>query len=93
TPQSEIEEILDTLKINHLFRKVIGAPTRKGVAIKLLLTEYLISIKETVMIGDSNSDCEAARVNNVPFILRRTNLNKILQEKVSCPMIDDFSNE
>jgi len=93
TPQIEIEEILDTLQIQHHFRKVIGAPSKKGDAIKVLLSESSVAPDQAVMIGDSNSDYEAASVNNVPFILRRTSLNQALQEKITCPMIKDFCNE
>ena len=93
TPQTEIEEILDVLQIQQHFRKVIGAPTSKGDAICMLLSEYSITPDQAVMIGDSSSDYEAASANNVPFVLRRTNLNQTLQEKLTCPMINDFYNE
>ncbi len=93
TPQLEIEEILDELHIQQHFCKVIGAPTKKEDAVNMLLTEYPTSLEKTVMIGDSNSDYEAAVANQVPFILRRTNLNYMLQETLSCPMIKDFGNE
>ena len=45
------------------------------------------------MIGDSITDFEAAKVNKVPFILRRTSSNMALQEKFQCQMIDDFNYE
>ncbi len=93
TPQSEIEEILSTLQIKQYFLQVVGAPTKKGEAIKSLLAEYSIKSEQAVMIGDSSSDYEAAKANQVPFVLRRTNLNRFLQEKLICPMIDDFQNE
>lgn len=93
TPQSEIEEILSSLKIGQYFQKVIGSPTNKGDAIKSLLGEYSIKLNEAVMIGDSSSDYEAASANHVPFILRRTNLNHELQKRLDCPMIKDFCNE
>lgn len=90
TPQLEIEEILDVLQIKQYFRKIIGAPTKKGDAIKTLLTEHSFAADQAVMIGDSNTDYEAASANHVPFILRRTNLNGTLQERLTCSMINDF---
>ena len=42
------------------------------------------------MIGDSSSDYEAALANQVEFILRKTVLNKKLQEQLNCQMIEDF---
>ena len=93
TPQAEIEEIIITLQIQHYFKKVIGAPTRKMDAIRMLLAEYSIKLDQAMMIGDSSSDYEAAIANRVNFVLRRTNLNKELQEKLECSMIIDFRDE
>jgi len=91
TPQKEIEEIVLALKINNYFKAVVGAPTRKCDAMKQLLDEYKIKPEKTIMIGDSISDYNAALVNKIPFILRRTNLNKTLQKQLNTKMIDDFS--
>lgn len=93
TPQSEIEEILCLLQMQQHFCKIIGAPTKKKDAISMLLTEYSIKVEQAVMIGDSSSDYEAALANHVPFVLRRTDLNHVLQKKLTCPMIKDFCNE
>lgn len=93
TPQNEIEEILKSLQIEQYFHKVIGSPTKKEDAINQLLEKCQVKLDESVMIGDSSSDYEAAFANHVPFILRRTNLNHELQEKLDCPMIEDFCSE
>jgi HAD superfamily hydrolase (TIGR01549 family) len=90
TPQGEIEEILTALGIYHFFREVIGAPTKKSDAIKMLLRKYSIVPNNSVMIGDSSSDYNAAKLNGVPFVLRRTNLNQILQKRLNCKMIYNF---
>jgi len=93
TPQAEIEEILNTLEIQQYFRKVIGAPTNKKNALKMLLDEYSVTPYQAIMIGDSNSDYDAALVNQIPFVLRRTNLNWKLQERLNCLTIEDFCHE
>jgi len=90
TPQLEIEEILSSLNIKHFFKEIIGAPITKYDAIGNLLNEYLITPKNSVMIGDSNSDYNAAKLNNISFVLRRTNINKTLQRQLDCSMIDNF---
>jgi phosphoglycolate phosphatase-like HAD superfamily hydrolase len=90
TPQLEIEEILSSLNIKHFFNQTIGAPIAKSEAIGNLLNEYSITPENSVMIGDSNSDYNAAKLNNISFILRRTNINKTLQRQLDCPMIDNF---
>ena len=91
TPQKEIEDILSQLKIDIFFQSVIGSPTKKGEAIKMILDNYSILPEDSVMIGDSESDYNAAIVNMVPFILRKTEFNKKLQDKINCQMIKDFN--
>lgn len=91
TPQGEIEEILDRIKIRHLFDEVIGSPMKKIDAIKIILSSYYIAPSNSVMIGDSKVDFDAAIHNSVPFILRRTSINKNLQNSLNCKMIDNFN--
>ena len=57
---------------------------------KRSIDEFNINPKESIMIGDSKSDCESAKTNKVPFMLRRTKLNRELQAQLSCQMFDDF---
>jgi phosphoglycolate phosphatase-like HAD superfamily hydrolase len=90
TPQKEIEEILCQLKIENYFKKVVGSPTAKKDAIKALLKQYSISPEKAIMIGDSISDYDAAKANNMAFLLRKTRFNKELQEGLNCQMINDF---
>jgi len=90
TPQSEIEEILSLINIKHFFTKVIGSPTTKDEAIKMLLNEFSLIPESSIMIGDSFSDFNAAKTNGVPFVLRRTNMNRTVQNQLDCPRIENF---
>ena len=90
TPQKEIEEILKKLEISKYFKKVIGSPTNKKDAIKVILSNENINLDDSIMIGDSCSDYEAAKENNVFFVFRKTDLNKKLQKKLKCQMIENF---
>ena len=90
TPQQEILDILTELKINHFFKETVGSPTQKSDAIKQILSQYKILPKQTIMVGDSNSDYIAAVSNNISFVLRKTDLNKKLQHQLKCNMIRDF---
>ena len=90
TPQKEIEEILKKLEISKYFKKVIGSPTNKKDAIKIILSNENINLDDSIMIGDSCSDYEAAKENNVFFVFRKTDLNKKLQKKLKCQMIENF---
>jgi phosphoglycolate phosphatase-like HAD superfamily hydrolase len=93
TPQQEIEEILGKLKITDYFKQVFGSPINKDEAIKFILDKYKINRHQTVMIGDSRNDYKAATENQIPFILRKTWLNRDMQEQLNCQMIKNFENE
>ena len=93
TPKNEIEQILASLKLSHCFREIYGAPTHKAKVIYSVLDRLKYSRDHTVMIGDSESDLQAAQASSVPFLLRRTPLNCRLQENFSGVMFNDFIDE
>ena len=90
TPQQEIEDILFQLKIESYFNEVLGSPIKKSNAIERLLRQYSISPENAVMVGDADSDYQAAQFNNIQFVLRRTDLNETLQQKLECQMVCNF---
>ena len=90
TPQTEIEEIISFIRIENYFNEVIGTPTKKNEAIKLLLSKYTLKPTDAIMIGDSKADFESALSNSVPFILRRTYDNIDLQKRLNCSKIYNF---
>ena len=81
TPQKEIEEILHALNITRYFRNVYGAPKAKTIMVKDVLKRLSCPFEQALVIGDSGTDLEAAKNNNVAFLLRRTSLNKELQKQ------------
>ena len=93
TPQEEIEQILDALDISHCFREVYGAPTNKAIAIAAVLDQQKCPPIRSLMIGDAETDRQAALFNSVPFLLRRTPLNLAVQNSYSGPMFDDLNDE
>ena len=90
TPQLEIENIIDKLYISKYFKQIIGSPTNKKDGIKNIIVNYSIKTEESIMVGDSVSDYEAAVLNQTAFVLRQTNLNQDLQNKLSCLMISNY---
>jgi len=92
TPKDEIEEILEKLDIKHFFFKIYGAPVLKRKAIFMELNNLAIKPEDAIMFGDSNSDYESAKDNDVLFVLRCTDLNKDLQ-KICKNTFKDFINE
>jgi phosphoglycolate phosphatase-like HAD superfamily hydrolase len=93
TPQEEIQAILEAIGIAHCFERVFGAPTRKTAAMADTLLRLRCSAKEAAMIGDSESDLEAAQANGVTFLLRCTTTNQSLQRRWAGPKFEDLLHE
>lgn len=93
TPNEELIEIIEKLKINNFFTEVIGSPIDKSIAIAKILSAYKVDAKDALMIGDSYSDFNASLDNQIKFILRNTEFNKSLQNSLSCRKINDFYHE
>ena len=90
TPIEEIRVILHRLQLLDAFKALYGAPTTKQLAIFQGLRSFDCLRSDALMIGDSEADLVAAKANRVPFLLRRTKENILLQERFSGPSIDDF---
>ncbi|EQA36658.1 HAD-hyrolase-like protein [Leptospira inadai serovar Lyme str. 10] len=93
TPQKEIEEILSHLRMMGMFKMVFGAPVRKSDAIREVLQTENVSLNQACMIGDSDSDYDAAAKNGIQFVLRKTQENVEFQKRCKTHMISDFLNE
>jgi len=91
TPQEELELILNKLKLNDCFVKIIGAPTRKKDAIRMTLEKLKLDAQNCLMIGDAQEDYTAAQVNNVPFLLRQHGTNSKVFENYTGPSVKDFT--
>lgn len=85
TPQDEIQQIVHASGIGHCFREVHGAPTAKAVAIRQVLFRGSNRPPHALVIGDSETDLEAATANHVPFVLRCTDTNHDLQQRFQGP--------
>lgn len=93
TPQEEIEQILAALDLTHCFREVHGAPTKKASAIGAVLARQKCGPEQALMIGDTETDQQAAEANSVPFLLRRTSRNLSMQASYDGPMFGDLNDE
>ena len=93
TPQEEIEQILAALNLDGCFREVYGAPTKKPHAIKAVLSRLECTLGQVLMVGDSETDLQAAEANSIPFLLRRTPHNLSLQASYCGQMFDHLNDE
>jgi len=80
TPTDEIIEILNRKKLTKFFKGIKGSPESKVDHVRQIISENNYLNNETVFIGDSDSDQEAANKNGIPFIVV-TNGNSLLNEK------------
>lgn len=90
TPQEEIEKILKVLELTSFFREIHGAPKTKGDTANDVLKRLGFSPDQALIVGDSGTDLEAAKKNNIAFLLRRTPLNQKLQKKFNGPSLENF---
>jgi len=82
TPQEEIREIVKKLDLENHFLGVYGSPRSKSSIVQsLLLTANLIP-ESTIFIGDALVDYEAARDNQLRFVLIERSLNKKLFKNI-----------
>ena len=93
TPQLELEYILTRLNLKHFFKEIFGAPHLKIDALKLIKTEYNLETDDTIFIGDSIIDMEAALGNGIKFCLRRNTSNLGQNFVHAFKQIDDFNGE
>jgi phosphoglycolate phosphatase-like HAD superfamily hydrolase len=87
TPQSEIERILFRLGIADCFTGVHGSPGRKRDAMQAEMLSAHVSPTDAVLVGDSETDLQAAVETGCRFILRLHETNRHLLEHHSGPVL------
>tara|TARA_X000000368_G_C23044828_1_gene718679 strand:- start:666 stop:1313 length:648 start_codon:yes stop_codon:yes gene_type:complete len=90
TPTVEMIEIARKRGIADFFIKIYGSPSDKKEVAKKILKENNLAINETVFLGDAKSDFDAAKSNNIDFILRSTNENKNLFRNKNMVRFKDY---
>jgi phosphoglycolate phosphatase-like HAD superfamily hydrolase len=90
TPQDELKDICRSLKLDEFFSKFYGSPTTKSSSIKMSMYDYGVSPEACLMIGDAQADIDAAKENNISFVLRRHQYNQNLNIEPNIQVISDF---
>jgi|25_taG_2_1085351.scaffolds.fasta_scaffold00878_9 phosphoglycolate phosphatase-like HAD superfamily hydrolase len=65
--QEELRYLCKKLNINTFFNSIHGSPTPKIVLVENLLKNNQYKKEESILIGDSINDYEAAKNNNIEF--------------------------
>ena len=86
--EKELRFLCKKLKISCYFKSIHGSPMHKNLLVKNILKNNRYAAQETVLIGDSINDYEAARANEVAFF----GFNNIELEKISDKYIVDYNN-
>lgn len=68
--QEELRAVCTTRSIAHYFTEILGSPLTKNENFKILFAQTGWNNLETVFVGDSINDWQAAMDSNVPFIGR-----------------------
>lgn len=86
--QKELRYICEKLNINTFFKSIHGSPTHKNDLVKKVLTKNSYKKEQTILIGDSKNDYEAAFVNGLDFFGFN---NEHLLEQGNVNYINDFN--
>ena len=65
--EKELRYLCKVLGVDQYFLSIHGSPTHKNDLVKQLLAEHNYDRSETILIGDSINDLEAAEVNAIGF--------------------------
>jgi HAD superfamily hydrolase (TIGR01549 family) len=66
--ENELKYIANRLDISKYFLSIHGSPTPKHILVKNILENNGYKESETVLVGDSTNDFEAAKQNGIKFI-------------------------
>lgn len=92
TPQKEIEYIVEKLDLMDVFVSIHGTPGDKHEIVKKYIEQNSSKNDDLLLIGDSRTDYEAAILNNISFILRRTKNNAFMHKLKNMHVINDFTD-
>lgn len=93
TPKDEIEVILRKLNIKKCFNRAYGSPMTKTEALSNFFVETGANAKESIFIGDSMEDINAASKLGIDILFIKNEYNKDLNIKYCRYVSNNFLNE
>ena len=90
TPTNEMKQILVSKGIDKYFSEVYGSPEKKDEHIEKIMSKYNYHADDLIFYGDANTDINAAKKLNIPFILIKNSYNKNLTNTFQGKMINNF---
>jgi len=86
--EKELQYLCKVLEIDNYFQSINGSPAHKNDLVKNLLIKNQYLNNETILIGDSINDYDAAKMSNLDFY----GFNNIDLESISTKYIDNFND-
>ena len=65
--ERELRYLCKELEIEKYFLSIYGSPVDKNTLVNNVISRYTYNDQETILIGDSINDYEAAKINNIDF--------------------------
>jgi phosphoglycolate phosphatase-like HAD superfamily hydrolase len=86
--QKELRHINKSLELDKYFKLILGSPTPKNENVRDTIEELSFKKDETILIGDSINDYDAAKINGIRFF----GYNNISLKECSDFYIDSFKD-
>ena len=83
--ENDLRYICESLELNQYFISINGSPKIKSEIVKDILIDNNYSKDETILIGDSINDFEAAKINNINFYMYKNDIkdfNDVLRARL-----------
>lgn len=87
---SELRYLCKEMDLTKFFVSIHGSPTPKNDLVRDLLEREKYNLSETVLVGDSFNDYDAAKINNIDFIGYN---NSKMKDNVELTYIRSFLHE
>ena len=90
TPTTEIKVIAKERGLDNYFKGIHGSPNNKCYWTEYLINSYKLTRQETLFLGDTSTDYDAAIFSKLHFALRETDENKAIFQKYKGHRFKDF---
>ena len=90
TPTTEIKVIAKERGLDNYFKGIHGSPNNKCYWTEYLINSYKLIRQETLFLGDTSTDYDAAIFSKLHFALRETDENKAIFQKYKGHRFKDF---
>jgi phosphoglycolate phosphatase-like HAD superfamily hydrolase len=87
-PQGEIALLAQEFGYSSYVDGVYGYPHKKSEVIKMLIENQSLKREDCLMIGDAQEDLNAATLNGISFLLRRTSFSSFSSSYVGMSILD-----